>query len=393
MSIIGFFIGAPVPSLALARYNAFIDKIGHVPHTSSVFINYKDPIWSQGKNDLQWSVNSKWSANNFSALTELLRSQGEFTPIVTVGLTDDLTAFRLRLPPSDPAFGKYSEAAAVTMMNNVANRKYDDDNSYTGHHRVWPAIIDAFRVRGISKMYLRIGWEQNGNWYGWRVCSEATKKAYIAAWRHVAALAHRYANKYGMDIRTVWSPSASYANFGIPEVDSYPGDEFVDVIAPTAYSPLWNVTRSPQGGTYHDWSTQQGVTLETWMSNPENRRHIWDYPASDFWNPVRGWGIPAALAFARERGKPFGLAETGTGNRGITTQGGGPIDDGEYPIYLAERLTAARARGSQIEFVDIWAQASGPDRLSFISGNRPLEVNAWRHLCAALDPLTVHADI
>jgi hypothetical protein len=224
---------------------------------------------------------------------------------------------------------------------------------------------------------LRIGWEQNGNWYGWQVRSEATRVAYIAAWRHVADLAHSYAKTYGMTIETMWSPSASYANYGIPEESSYPGDEYVDVMAPTAYSPIWNPTRSRDKTAYHDWSTGLNVSLADWLANPVNRRQIWDYPAADYWNPKRGWGIPAAINFALARSKRFAFSETGTGNFGVTKSGGGPVDEGDYPIYLGERLAAAVGQGLQIEGVEIWPQPSGADRLTFLSGQRPLEAKGW----------------
>lgn len=183
-----------------------------------------------------------------------------------------------------------------------------------------------------------------------------------------------------MTIRTMWSPSASYANYGLSEESSYPGDEYVDVIAPTAYSPIWNATRSRDKTAYHDWSTGQNVSLSAWLANPANRRQIWDYPAADYWNPKRGWGVPAAISFALARSKPFSLSETGAGNFGVTTSGGGPVDEGHYPIYLAERLAASVGQGLQIEVIEIWPQASGSDRRTFLSGDRPLEAAAWADL-------------
>jgi hypothetical protein len=111
-----------------------------------------------------------------------------------------------------------------------------------------------------------------------------------------------------------------------------------------------------------------------------NRRRIWDYPTSDYWNQTRGWGLPAAMAFARAHDKRFALSETGTGNQGVITSGGGPIDEGDFPSYLAERLAGAIAQGLRVEFIDVWAEPSGPDKLSFLSGARPLEAAAWREL-------------
>ena len=287
-------------------------------------------------------------------------------PIVSVGLTDDHSAYQLKLPADNPARGAYSEAAAVAMMNDVAQGKYDLDDAANGRYRVWPAILDAFKNQGFRKIYLRIGWEQNGNWYGWQVRSEATRLAYIAAWRHVADLVHAYASANGMTIETMWSPSASYANYGMSEESSYPGDSYVDIIAPTAYSPIWNATRSRDRTAYHDWGSGLNVSLAQWLANPINRRRIWDYPSADYWNSSRGWGIPAVIDFALARSKRFAFSETGTGNFGVTTAGGGPVDEGDYPIYLGERLAAAIAKGLQVEVVEIWPQATGSDRRTFL---------------------------
>jgi hypothetical protein len=68
----------------------------------------------------------------------------------------------------------------------------------------------------------------------------------------------------------------------------------------------------------------------------------------------------------------------------VTTRGGGPVDEGDYPLYLGERLAAAAAEGLQLELIEIWAQATGSDRLSFLSGARPLEANGWKEMGALL---------
>jgi hypothetical protein len=386
---LGFFVGEATPATAAPAYRTFVSKVQQIPNSTNVFVDYREPIWSAGTYDPKWRNNAAWAAGNLAQLCSVeylnrLDAEGRPTliPIVSVGLTDDPTAYQLNLPADDPNRGKYSEAAAVAMMNDIAAGKYDADGA--GRYRVWPAIFEAFKNTGFRKIYLRIGWEQNGNWYGWQVRSEATRAAYIAAWRHLANLAHSYANSNGMVIETLWSPSASYANFGMSEESSYPGDAYVDIIAPTHYSPIWNPTRSRDKTAYHDWTSAQNVTLADWLANAANRRAIWDYPAADYWNPTRGWGLPAAIEFALARSKRFALSETGTGNSGVTRNGGGPVDEGDYPIYLGERLAAAVARGLQLEVVEIWPQASGVDRLTFLSEERPQEAAGWKSFGAMM---------
>ncbi|MBL8271347.1 discoidin domain-containing protein, partial [Steroidobacter sp.] len=394
---LGFFVGEATPATAAPSYRSFVSKVQQTPNSTNVFVDYREPIWSAGTYDPKWRNNATWAAGNLAQLCSVdylnrLDADGRPTliPIVSVGLTDDPTAYQLNLPANHPNRGVYSENAAVAMMNAVAAGKYDDDDIAAGRYRVWPAIFDAFKNKGFRKIYLRIGWEQNGNWYGWQVRSEATRVAYIAAWRHVADLAHKYAASNGMVIETMWSPSASYANYGLSEESSYPGDSYVDVIAPTHYSPVWNPTRSRDKTAYHDWTSGANVALGDWLANAANRRVVWDYPAADYWNPKRGWGLPAAIEFALARSKRFALSETGTGAVGVTRNGGGPIDDGDYGVYLGERLSAAIAQGLQLEVVEIWPQATGSDRLTFLSGARPQEANAWKEfgvmLAAAESP-------
>ncbi len=380
---LGFFVGDATPAMAAPQYRSFVEKVKQIPNSTNVFVDYREPIWSPGTYDPKWRNNATWAAGNLADLAEHLNrldaeGRPDLIPIVSVGLTDDPTVFQWNLPADDPNFNVYSEAAAVAMMNEVAAGKYDLENPARGTRRVWPAILDAFKNQGFRKIYLRIGWEQNGNWYGWRVRSEATRAAYIAAWRHVADLAHKYARTHDMTIETMWSPSASYANYGLSEESSYPGDAYVDIVAPTHYSPIWNPTRSRDRTAYHDWSSGENVTLEEWLANPVNRRVIWDHPAADYWNPRRGWGLPAAIEFALARNKRFALSETGAGNFGVTRNGGGPVDEGDYPLYLGERIAAAIGQGLQIEVIEIWPQTSGSDRLTFLSGQRPLEASGWK---------------
>jgi hypothetical protein len=386
---LGFFVGEATSATAAPAYRAFVERVQQLPNSTNVFIDYREPIWSAGSYDPKWRNNATWAAGNLAQLCSVeylnrLDADGRpnLIPIVSVGLTDDPTAYQLNLPAGDPNRGAYSESAAIGMMNAVAAGKYDADG--TGRYRVWPAIFDAFKNKGFRKLYLRIGWEQNGNWYGWQVRSEATRVAYINAWRHVATLAHSYASANGMVIETMWSPSASYANYGLGEESSYPGDAYVDIIAPTHYSPIWNPTRSRDKTGYHDWTSGQNVALADWLANAANRRVIWDYPAADYWNPTRGWGLPAAINFALAHSKRFALSETGTGNFGVTRSGGGPIDEGDYPIYLGERLAAAVAKGLELEVVEIWPQASGTDKQTFLSGARPLEATGWKEFATML---------
>lgn len=391
---IGFYFGNPVPS-SIPVYNAFVETVNQVPNSTPVFVDFRYPIWSVDRYGAQWSTSARWAANRLAGLTgpDYLnrrdsRGRPAIIPIVSIGLTDVDTAYQRNLPSGHPQRGLYGETAAVMMMRDIAAGKYD-----AGTYRVWPAIFDAFREAGFHRIYLRIGWEQNGDWYGWRARTPTTRSAYVAAWRRIATLARNYEAAYGMQIETVWSPTATFSHFGTQEEATYPGDEYVDIIAPTAYGSIWNPTETADESAYYDWSTGQGVTLEEWYANPANRRQAWDYPGSDYLNPTNGWGLPAAIEFARSRNKRFGLSETGTGGLGTVTRSGGPADDGYFPLYLAERIAPAMARGLQVEFIDVWPMETGNDGRNFLSGERPLEAQAWRELGVVMAAATEQRNV
>ncbi len=165
-----------------------------------------------------------------------------------------------------------------------------------------------------------------------------------------------------MVIETMWSPSASYANYGLSEESSYPGDSYVDIIAPTHYSPIWNPTRSRDKTAYHDWTSGQNVDARGVARERRESSRDLGLPRGGLLESEARLGLPAAIDFALAHSKRFALSETGTGNVGVTRSGGGPIDEGDYPIYLGERLAAAIAQGLELEVVEIWPQASGTDQ-------------------------------
>src|SRR5688572_5904406 len=127
---IGFFVGEATPTIAAPQYRAFVTTVRQVPNSTNVFVDYREPIWSAGAYDAKWRNNATWAAGNLAALCSVeylnrLDAEGRPTlvPIVSVGLTDDPTAYQLKLAADDPNYGVYSEAAAVAMMNDVANGK------------------------------------------------------------------------------------------------------------------------------------------------------------------------------------------------------------------------------------------------------------------------------
>lgn len=106
-------------------------------------------------------------------------------------------------------------------------------------------------------------------WQPWYALENAnTTAAYISACKHAANLAHAVT---GMTIKTVWSPALENHR-PTPEIQStYPGETYVDVIAPDKYSPQY-----PLSLRNWDGSGTNSSSAVQWQSMLINRGHGWD---------------------------------------------------------------------------------------------------------------------
>jgi hypothetical protein len=338
---LGTFVGGPDRAEWAGNYAAFQTSMGQGASSTTIFIDYTQTIQN-------WPGNANYSAGYLQAKAPAMK------PIVSVGLTDNAHAY---------VGGSWNETNAVAMMNAVAAGSYD---------AYYAGVINNFKNHGFTQIYLRIGWEQNGGWYGWYATKNATTAAaFVAAFQHVADLAHNLVPAYpitGVTVKTVWCPvNINWTAY--PVTSTYPGDSYVDVVGPDCYSNVWPSDLTNWGKRCTDGSTT------AWAADPINRTHFWDYPNGTAYNPTSagGWGLLAGIAFAKAHGKPFGLSECGAGNNGTTT---GPSDEAEFPFYLANRLSSAIEQGVTIEFVDVWdVNASGT--WNYSDGTKPKEEAAW----------------
>src|SRR5262245_24712421 len=113
----GFYFGNPVPE-SIPVYNSFVSRTKQIPGSTTVFVDYRHPIWDADPDAVQWSNSARWAANNLALITssaylDRRDAQGRpaIIPIVSIGLADEPTAFQLHLPEGDPQRGKYSETA------------------------------------------------------------------------------------------------------------------------------------------------------------------------------------------------------------------------------------------------------------------------------------------
>jgi hypothetical protein len=90
-----------------------------------------------------------------------------------------------------------------------------------GWIRTQARAIKAFRHR----VFLRLGPEMNGNWYGY----SGDPAAYIAAWRHIWTV---FADLRVTNVTWVWCPNLTPANWDA----YYPGNRYVNVIGVDGFS-------------------------------------------------------------------------------------------------------------------------------------------------------------
>ncbi len=342
---LGLYVGNPNGNDANAeayfesQVNAFTSALGQNATTMDVFIDYTQPISTWASN-ASWS---SWSMANSAPVKNLV-------PIVSVGLADQ--------PTGSPG-GNYSHDGSLNQMNAVAAGAYD--TYFTG-------VVTAYRDQGFPKIYLRIGWEMDGGWEPWyATVDQGTVNAFVAAFQHVATLAKQVT---GITVKTVWCPAnINWVQWGVEA--TYPGDQYVDIIGPDAYSPIYaDTTLNWENGTFAPDAT-------TWSANTVNREHFWDYPNFTQWSyqSSGGYGLVEGLNFAKAHKKPFALSECGAGGNGGSS---GPVDEGDFPLYLAARLSLAMSQGVAIEYVTVWDVNVGDGSWNFTDGTRPAELSAWK---------------
>jgi hypothetical protein len=201
----------------------------------------------------------------------------------------------------------------------------------------------------------------------------------------VASLARQYVIDHpGVTIKTVWSPTV-FQYSAVLATGTWPGDAYVDIVGPDFYTDSISPVSQLENGVTGFWrwfSQSYDTSKASWLLEPLNRCHDWDYMAAARYSCLApgSFGAAQMLSFAKAHNKPFGLTETGCKDTGGAN---GPADDGTYPYYLANRLLEAQAKGMAIEFICPW-DANTPATFVFTNGTRPAQLAAWRKYVLAM---------
>src|SRR5690606_22733625 len=106
--------------------------------------------------------------------------------------------------------------------------------------------------------------------------------------------------------------------------------------------------------------------------------------------PTVGYGLVAMMDFALAHNKPFGLGETGTDGGMSGGSYRGPEDRGDFPLYLAKRISEKMAEGLRIACFGLWNSKA----YRFTGGQRPIDTGSWVtfvNILAGADPVQAEA--
>ncbi len=350
--VLGGYFGNPNGNDASAetyfenKFNGFVSTMGGAkPVTMNGFVDFSaDPS--------TWAANASWTAWSW---TQSPVVQTSVMPIIGIPMSDN-----------NHWAGNAAGSTNDDFFKSIVNGAYDGD--YKG-------VVDAWVNAGFKTVELRLGYEMNGSFMPWYMGDDAgTQADWVKAFQHLSTLMRGEANALGATAKVIWNPSeTSWSTQSVQA--AYPGDAYVDVISADIYSPLY-----PLG--LYDWAKNDGTvdsTIQQWWADPANRDHYWSYPSATQSNPTGtpglGFGMEDAIAMAKAHNKPLAISETGAGGDGVKT---GPVDDPEFPKWLAGELAKAQSLGVRIDHVNIWDVQMADGNWDFAPGaGKPLEAAAW----------------
>jgi hypothetical protein len=196
------------------------------------------------------------------------------------------------------------------------------------------ARADALKALG-DQVFLRWGWEMNGNWYPWDGTHNNDPgktngpAKYVAAWRRIHTI---FRDRGATNVVFVWCPgNSSWPTSDWNDHENYyPGDEYVDWVGVDGYN--WGTTQSWSswrsfsqifGSFYADYASRKPIMIAetgsqeaggdkaTWMANAAAAMRS-NYPAIAafvYFHAPSGWLVTssdaALAAFAELAQDPY----------------------------------------------------------------------------------------
>jgi beta-mannanase len=332
-----------------ANFNAFSDLMKSKPQFLDQYDDQRLPISG-------WVGQASWNAASM-AQSSVLK---DVTPVIG-------------LPMTSTASGS---GTPDQFYKNFAAGAYDS---------VLKDMVKAWAANGFTTQIWRPGWEMNIDTMPSYAGEDATTRAdWVKAFQHIYTVLHAAGQADDVNVQVAWNPSVvNYSHAGNVIETAYPGNQYVDIIAADVYGDVF-----PYGSSTHlyDWDKSGQVlnsshpvydtSVQQWAADPINLEHYYTYPASNQWSldgsEDHATTLQQLIDLAKSTGKPFAIAETGTGN---THDGTGLTDNPTFVKWLAGTLDQS---GVAVSFVNVWDSNSGGQyHFTSSADDKPLEAAAW----------------
>lgn len=205
----------------------------------------------------------------------------------------------------------------------------------------WRAAVQQFAAKGFKYLMARIAYEQNGSFMedfeGW---DAATQAAWRAGFEHVAGVLHDEAAKQGIRVDVMFNPDVMGNCPDVP--GTAPNPATWDILGVDIYNGFWG---------------------EGDVSSADVRRAYWD-------NPKGGFGMKAAIAYAKSVGKPIFFPECGSGLSSNGTAHGIANDPAFWP-WLGGSVQSMRSQGVKFYGLCAWDINPSDGGWRFADGSQP----------------------
>ena len=159
---------------------------------------------------------------------------------------------------------------SVPLIPKGASLSEAAAGKYNNHYRKAARILAKYRPQD-EVLYIRTGWEFNGDWFPWSAQGKAEE--FKGAFQNFVQVFRSVSSRFKFE----WN--VNIGDVGMDPVNAYPGDEYVDIIGMDFY---WNTNWDPVD------------------------------PAAAFHSMLnRKWGLKWHQEFAQSRGKPTAYSEWG----------------------------------------------------------------------------------
>lgn len=206
---------------------------------------------------------------------------------------------------------------------------------------------------GQGASYIRLGWELNGTWFPWSVCTPTGSSDFVPAFRNIVTAMRSVS---GANFTFIWNPGYTSGGCGVRLEDFYPGDAYVTVVALDVYDEVGKAT-TPQ----NRWEEMlDGLFATGWAPT---------VPAPIGTQSFPGYGLNWLAAFAAAHDKAIGLPEWGL----ATSPWGAGGDDRYFVTQMAGWI-----KGHVTGPCDFWDSGFGITVPGVSSSGNPLATAAFK---------------